>query len=179
MVGKFRGKETILSQGDPAKNVLYIQEGGVKLTVVNTAGNKAVVAILEPSDFCRESCLGNQPVCMATTIAPATVMVIEKSEMLRVLPIEHAISDRFIAYMVTRNLQVEEDCSVVNRQMLWNIDKVDVRPRRRNVLELPYDTRRKKRSTGRTEFPKRSGVGRAAAPVEIPLSFRRQWAGSQ
>jgi CRP-like cAMP-binding protein len=68
-VGKFRGKETAFAQGDPAKNVMYIQEGGVKLTVVNETGKEAVVAILGPGDFFGEGCLAGQSVCMATATA--------------------------------------------------------------------------------------------------------------
>jgi CRP/FNR family cyclic AMP-dependent transcriptional regulator len=110
-VGKFRRKETVFAQGDPAKNVLYIQEGGVKLTVVNETGKEAVVAILGPGDFFGEGCLAGQSVCMATAtaIAPTTVLVIEKNEMIRVLHGEHEFSDRFIAYILARNLRVEED----------------------------------------------------------------------
>ena len=76
-VVKFRAKETIFAQGDPAKNVMYIQEGGVKLAVVNETGKEAVVAILGPGDFFGEGCLAGQSVCMATatTIAPTTVLV--------------------------------------------------------------------------------------------------------
>jgi CRP/FNR family transcriptional regulator, cyclic AMP receptor protein len=110
-VRKFRGKETVFAQGDPAKSVMYIQEGGVKLTVVNEAGKEAVVAILKPGDFFGEGCLAGQSICMATatTIAPTCVLVIEKDEMIRVLHEEHALSDRFIAYMLGRNIRVEED----------------------------------------------------------------------
>src|SRR3989454_1468316 len=110
-VCKFRRKETVFSQGDPAKNVMYIQEGGVKLTVVNETGKEAVVAVLGPGDFLGEGCLAGQSICMATatTIAPTTVLVIEKDEMIRVLHAEHAFSDRFIAYMLARNIRVEED----------------------------------------------------------------------
>ena len=110
-VDKFRRKETIFAQGDPAKHVMYIQEGGVKLTVVNETGKEAVVAILGPGDFFGEGCLAGQSVCMATvtTIAPTTVLVIEKNEMIRVLHEEHEFSDRFIAYMLARNVRVEED----------------------------------------------------------------------
>ena len=110
-VAKFRAKETVLAQGDPAKNVMYIQEGGVKLTVVNTAGKEAVLAILGPGDFCGESCLAGQSVCMATAtaIAPTTVLAIEKHEMIRVLHKERAVSDRFIAYMLARNVREEEN----------------------------------------------------------------------
>jgi len=110
-VDKFRRKETVFAQGDPAKHVMYIQEGGVKLTVVNETGKEAVVAILGPGDFFGEGCLAGQSVCMATatTIAPTTVLVIEKNEMIRVLHEEHEFSDRIIAYMLARNVRVEED----------------------------------------------------------------------
>ncbi len=110
-VTKFRGKETIFAQGDPANNVMYIQEGGVKLTVVNETGKEAVVAILGPGDFFGEGCLAGQSIRMATatTIEPTTVLVIEKHEVVRVLHEEHEFSDRFIAYTLARNARVEED----------------------------------------------------------------------
>jgi len=110
-VGKFRKEETVFTQGDFAKNVMYIQEGGVKLTVVNESGREAVVAILGPGDFFGEGCLAGQSICIATAtaIAPTTVLVIQKNEMIRVLHGEHEFSDRFIAYMLARNIRVEED----------------------------------------------------------------------
>jgi CRP/FNR family cyclic AMP-dependent transcriptional regulator len=110
-VRKFRRKETVFVQGDPAQNVMYIQEGGVKLTVVSATGKEAVVAMLGPGDFFGEGCLAGQSVCIATatTVAPTTVLVIEKSEMSRLLHGEHGFSDRFIAYMLARNIRVEAD----------------------------------------------------------------------
>ena len=83
----------------------------MKLTVVNEAGKEAVVAILGPGDFFGEGCLAGQTVCMATAtaIAPTSVLVIRKSEMLRLLHGESEFSDRFIAHMLSRNLRVEED----------------------------------------------------------------------
>jgi CRP-like cAMP-binding protein len=110
-VGKFRRKETVFAQGDPARNVMYIQEGGVKLTVVNETGKEAVVAVLGPGDFFGEGCLTGRSICKvtATTIASTTVLVIEKNEMIRVLHEEHEFSDRFITYMLARNARVEED----------------------------------------------------------------------
>jgi CRP/FNR family transcriptional regulator, cyclic AMP receptor protein len=110
-VRKFRAKETLFAQGDPAKDVLYVQEGGVRLTIVNEAGKEAVVAVLGPGDFLGEGCLAGQPICMATatTISPATVLVIAKKEMVRLLHREHEFSDRFIEYMLERNIRVEAD----------------------------------------------------------------------
>jgi CRP-like cAMP-binding protein len=110
-VAKFAEKEPIFTQGDAATNVMYIQEGGVKLVVVNESGKEAVVGILGPGDFFGEGCLGGQDICMvtATAISPTTVLVIEKGEMTRVLHEEHEFSDRFIAYMLVRNIRIEED----------------------------------------------------------------------
>jgi CRP/FNR family transcriptional regulator, cyclic AMP receptor protein len=110
-VVKFNAKETIFAQGDPAKTVIYIQEGSVKLAVVSETGKEAVVAILGPGHFFGEGCLAGQTVCIATatTIMPATVLVIEKEKMTRLLHEEHEFSDRFIAFMLARNLRVEED----------------------------------------------------------------------
>jgi CRP/FNR family cyclic AMP-dependent transcriptional regulator len=66
---------------------------------------------LDRADFFGEGCLAGQSICMATatTIAPTTVLVIEKNEMIRVLHGEHEFSDRFIAHMLARNIRVEED----------------------------------------------------------------------
>jgi CRP/FNR family transcriptional regulator, cyclic AMP receptor protein len=110
-VVKFRRKETVFAQGDPAKNVICIQEGGIRLSVVNEVGKEAVVAILGPGDFFGEGCVAGQPICIATAtaIAPTTVLVIEKNEMIRALHVEHEFSDRFIAHMLSRNVRVEAD----------------------------------------------------------------------
>jgi CRP/FNR family cyclic AMP-dependent transcriptional regulator len=110
-VTEFGKRETIFSQGDPAKDVLYIQEGGVRLSVVNEAGKEAVVAVLGPGDFFGEGCVAGQPIRIgtATAIGPTTALLIEKQEMIRVLHYEHAFSDRFITYMLSRNIRIEED----------------------------------------------------------------------
>jgi CRP-like cAMP-binding protein len=90
---------------------MYLKDGSVKLTVVNGAGKEAVVAILGPGDFFGEGSLAGQTVRMgtATAITPSTVHVIEKSEMLKVLHEQHALSDQFIAFMLARNIRIEED----------------------------------------------------------------------
>ncbi len=110
-ITEFKKKQAVFSQGDPAEAVLYIQRGGIRLSVVNETGKEAVVAILGPGDFLGEGCLAGQPVRIgsATAITATTVLVIEKKEMIRVLHAEHAFSDRFISYMLSRNVRVEED----------------------------------------------------------------------
>jgi CRP/FNR family transcriptional regulator, cyclic AMP receptor protein len=110
-INKFQANETLFTQGSPANSVMYLQEGGVKLTVVNESGKEAVVAILGPGDFLGEGCLAGELLCMATAMAigPTTVLTIEKDEMTRALHGEHEFSDRFIAYMLARNLRVQQD----------------------------------------------------------------------
>ena len=108
---EYRKSQKIYSQGESAKNILYIQNGGIKLSIVNDVGKEAIIAILGPDDFLGEGCLAGQNVRIgtATAIAPTTLLVIEKNEMIRVLHDEHAFSDRFVSYMVTRNIRIEED----------------------------------------------------------------------
>ena len=110
-VVEFPKKTTIFAQGDAAAHVMYIQLGSVKLSVVNETGKEAVVAVLRRGDFFGEGCLAGQSLRMgsATSIAQTTVLVIDKDEMIRVLHAEHAFSDRFIAYMLSRNIRIEED----------------------------------------------------------------------
>jgi CRP-like cAMP-binding protein len=108
---EYRKSQKIYAQGDLAKNILYIQNGRIKLSVVNEVGKEAIVAILAPDDFFGEVCLAGQNVRMgtATAITPTTLLVIEKNEMIRVLHAEHAFSDRFVSYMLSRNIRIEED----------------------------------------------------------------------
>jgi len=110
-IKEFKREDVIYSQGDTAKNVMYLQVGGVKLSVVSESGKEAVVAILGPGDFFGEGCMAGQSVRMgsATAITPSTVLVIDKTEMFKVLHEQHDLSDRFISFMLARNIRVEED----------------------------------------------------------------------
>jgi CRP-like cAMP-binding protein len=110
-VVQYQASQKIFSQGDPATSVMYVLKGGVKLTVVNVAGKEAVLAILGPNDFIGEGVVAGQSVRMATAtaITPTTLITIERREMVRVLHAEPAFSDRFVAYMLTRNIRIEED----------------------------------------------------------------------
>jgi CRP/FNR family cyclic AMP-dependent transcriptional regulator len=110
-VCEYRRNESIYTQGDAAETVMYVQKGGVKLSVVNGSGKEAVVAMFGPTDFFGEGCMAGQKLRMGTTtaITPTTLLVIQKGELLRVLHDEHELSDHFIAYMLAHNIRVEED----------------------------------------------------------------------
>jgi CRP-like cAMP-binding protein len=110
-VGEYPSASTIFSQGDLASEVLYIQDGSVRLSVLSRTGREAVVATLGPGDFFGEGCLAGQTIRMgsATAVTPSTILAIEKLEMVRLLHEESELSDRFLAHVLSRNIRIEED----------------------------------------------------------------------
>jgi len=104
-------KQTIFVQGDPADAVFYIQKGKVRITVVSKSGKEATIGILNEGDFFGEGALSGQVLRMfsATAMTDCSVMRIEKKSMMEVLHREHAFSDMFVKYLLTRNIRYEED----------------------------------------------------------------------
>ena len=104
-------KRILFSQGDTADAVFYIQTGKVKLTVISSEGKEAIIAILEPGAFFGEGCLAGQLVCMATAAAmeKSTLVRIDKQAMIRVLHDEPSFSKLFLAYLLSRNIRIQED----------------------------------------------------------------------
>lgn len=107
----YRRDEIVFAQGDKADSVLYIQKGGVKLSVVSKTGKEAVVAMLGPGDFFGESCLAGQTLRIgsATAVGATTILLIGKKQMVKVLHEQNTLSDRFIAHMLSRNVRIEQD----------------------------------------------------------------------
>ena len=108
---KFKKGQVIFSQDDPGDDVLYIQSGNAKLTIVNPQGKEAVLAIVGSGDFLGEGCIIGNPVRLttATAIAPMNAMSIERQEMMRVLHDEQEFAGKFISYMLERNIKIEAD----------------------------------------------------------------------
>jgi CRP/FNR family cyclic AMP-dependent transcriptional regulator len=110
-IAAFPKKQTIFVQGDSSDAVFYIQKGKVKLSVVSKSGKEATIGILSERDFFGEGCLTGQPLrlCSATALTDCSVMRIDKQAMMEVIHREHAFSDMFVAYLLTRNIRYEED----------------------------------------------------------------------
>jgi CRP/FNR family cyclic AMP-dependent transcriptional regulator len=102
---------TIFSEGDIAETLMYIQRGRVKLSVTSKTAKDAIVAILGPGEFLGEMCLGSQNIRIrtATAIAPTTLQIIKRNEMIRALHADHALSYRFLSYLISRNIRLGED----------------------------------------------------------------------
>jgi CRP/FNR family cyclic AMP-dependent transcriptional regulator len=110
-VMKYGRGEAIFTQGEACDHVLYIQSGGVKLSVLSKTGKEAVVAMLGPGDFFGEGCLAGQALRMgsATAITPSAILRVRKRQMADLLHKQSTMSDRFISHMLTRNIRIEED----------------------------------------------------------------------
>ena len=110
-VARYARDATVFTQGDACTHVMYIQDGGIKLSVLSKTGREAVVAMLGPGDFFGEGCLAGQRLRMgsATAITPSTILLVSKEKMLTLLHKQHAMSDRFISHMLARNIKIEED----------------------------------------------------------------------
>jgi CRP-like cAMP-binding protein len=110
-VAKYRRGQVVFTQGDPGNDVRYLQKGAIKLSVLSRGGKEAVVAMLAPGDFFGEGALAGQSIRIstATTIAPSSVLTIEKETIVRLLHEQPAFADRFLSYMLHRNVRIEAD----------------------------------------------------------------------
>jgi CRP/FNR family cyclic AMP-dependent transcriptional regulator len=108
---EYRRGETIFTQGDACEVVLYIQTGGVKLSVTSKTGKEAIAGMLGAGDFFGEGCLAGEVIRTgsATAITPSTVLSVGKAAMGRLLRTQPAMSERFIAHLLGRNRRIEED----------------------------------------------------------------------
>ncbi|HXM21870.1 MAG TPA: Crp/Fnr family transcriptional regulator [Terriglobales bacterium] len=108
---RFTKKQTVFAQGDATDGVFYIQRGKIKLTVISSNGKEATLGILGEGDFFGEGCLAGQPLRMgsASAIINCDLLRIDKKAMMQALHREHKLSDRFVAYLLARNIRYEED----------------------------------------------------------------------
>jgi CRP/FNR family transcriptional regulator, cyclic AMP receptor protein len=110
-VATYPRAKVVFSQGQPSDSVMYIQKGGIKISVLSRTGKEAVVAMLGPGDFFGEGALTGQSIRIGTATATTstTVLIIAKAAMLRLLRDEPTFSERFISYMLARNIRIEAD----------------------------------------------------------------------
>jgi CRP-like cAMP-binding protein len=104
-------KQSIYTQGDAADAVFYVQKGKVRLTVVSKAGKEATIGILSQGNFFGEGSLAGQLLRMgsAAAMTDCDLLRVDKKAMMNALHREHAFSDRFVAYLLARNIRYEED----------------------------------------------------------------------
>jgi CRP/FNR family cyclic AMP-dependent transcriptional regulator len=99
----------VFAQGDASEAIYFIQTGKVKITVVSAVGNEAVLAILGPRGFFGEGCLVGQTIRVSSAIAiqKSTLYRIERQAMLSSLHGQRELSEKFIASLLARNIELE------------------------------------------------------------------------
>lgn len=152
LIANFEKGQTIYSQDESSSTVLYIKTGRVKLSATSEDGKEAAIAILEEGDFMGEACLNDgSPTRDARAVAmePATVLLIRKKEMLRVLRDEKDFRNYFISYLLKRKVKAEEDLmdqlfnsseKRLARALLLLARPEKVGSATRNVLSIPQET---------------------------------------
>ena len=105
-------KQAFFSQGGSADSVFYLQSGRAKLTVVSKRGKEATVTMLAPGDFFGEesmAAVGARRTASAMAVSACVALKIERSRMLHVLHEEHAFSDFFMQFILTRGIRTQAD----------------------------------------------------------------------
>ena len=110
-ITQYRRSAVIFAQGAACGEVMYLQQGSVKLSVLSSAGKEAIVSVLQPGDFFGEGCLAGQQAHIATAVAvnPSTVIVIERKHMFEMLHTHPELNEQFLGHMLKRNIRIEED----------------------------------------------------------------------
>jgi CRP/FNR family cyclic AMP-dependent transcriptional regulator len=107
----YRSRQVVFAQGDAADAVFYLESGQVKLTAVAASGKAAVIAILGAGTFFGEGCLAGQAVRISTASAvqASRIVRIQKKTMVALLHDDAEFSELFTAYVLSRNVRIEED----------------------------------------------------------------------
>ena len=110
-ISTYKAKSYIFRQGAKCDAVFYILKGQVALSVVSKQGKERVVGLLEPGAFIGEGCLAGHPRYLASARAAteATVARVEAATLVAALTDHPELSQRFMAFLLLRNSQVEAD----------------------------------------------------------------------
>jgi CRP-like cAMP-binding protein len=110
-ISAYKPKRYIFRQGTKCDAVFYIQKGHVELSVVSKQGKERVVGLLGPGAFIGEACLAGHPLYLASARASTEAIVarVEAETMARAMRDHPEMSERFMAYLLLRNSQIEAD----------------------------------------------------------------------
>jgi CRP-like cAMP-binding protein len=109
---QLKPKHVFFSQGDRADSVFYLQKGHAKLTVVAPSGKEATIALLSSGGFVGEEAIAEAVgprLATATAITACSALKIDRAEMIHVLHEEHAFSDVFLGFLLTRTMRTQAD----------------------------------------------------------------------
>jgi CRP-like cAMP-binding protein len=107
-----RPGQVFFSQGDSADTIFYLRMGRAKLTVVSHDGREATIALLPAGEFIGEESLasvGGLHMATATAISACTALKIARTEMIRLMHEERAISEMYLKFLLARSMRTQAD----------------------------------------------------------------------
>jgi CRP/FNR family cyclic AMP-dependent transcriptional regulator len=108
----FQANEILFSQGMAASSIFYMQKGRAKLTVVSRHGKEATITLLCAGDFIGEEsvfAVGGVRLATCKTMSACAVLMIERTEFMRMTSKEPTFSDIFLSYVLTRSMRTQAD----------------------------------------------------------------------
>jgi CRP-like cAMP-binding protein len=111
VVVKCEKSDTIFMQGLPADSLYFLLQGKIELAVTSQDGKEAIVATVSAGEFFGEGCLAGQPLRTGTAVSAgeSTLVRVEKATMARMLRDDPALSELFIAHLLSRIVRYEAD----------------------------------------------------------------------
>ena len=108
---RYAPNASIFAQGDAATNVMFIEQGVVRLSVVSHAGKEAIIGMLDIGHFFGEGCLAGQSrrMAAATAVSECIIVSMLKTEMTRQLQTDRVFADQVFKDMLSKNMRLEED----------------------------------------------------------------------
>jgi CRP-like cAMP-binding protein len=109
---KLKRNQVFFSQGDAAGSVFYLQSGRVKLTVISKGGKEATISLLGAGDFIGVESLASRDelrTATAAAISDCTALKMDRGVMIRVMHEERDFSDRFLEFLLARNMRSQAD----------------------------------------------------------------------
>ena len=109
---QLKPRQAFFSQGSSADSIFYLQTGRAKLTVVSQDGKEATIALLAAGEFIGYESLANVGglhMATASAIGPCTALRIEREEMIRLMHKEHAFSEMYLKFLLTRSMRAQAD----------------------------------------------------------------------
>ncbi|MGA9717779.1 MAG: Crp/Fnr family transcriptional regulator [Acidobacteriaceae bacterium] len=111
-IGPLKAKQVLFSQGSPADAIFYLQKGTAKLTVISKTGKEATIALLSAGEFVGEesvTAVHGRRLATATALTSCMALKIDREEMVRLLHEEHAFSNVFLGFLLSRTMRTQAD----------------------------------------------------------------------
>ena len=111
VAARYGPNHVVYAQGKPADGIFYLHSGHAQLKVASREGKEAVIALVEPGEFCGERCLIGEPyrTSTVTTTTESTITHLEKAIVLIAIKNDKSFAEFLVMYILNRNMRLRND----------------------------------------------------------------------